>query len=194
MHLTRFVFAVFALSAFAAGDSIDYASAGSLSQHTVTIVGSIAAGKTWSVTDELVDINDTTTGKDAMGQLGKVDITSGLLVKTATGFSFTGGDVKITDNAGVTLIDDVFSSGTITKLGGVTFLNATFAGGGTTEIESQSGVFSSNTIVGVTPEVPSLFLMGTGLVGIWWLGRTKLIEIGKRNVAMDETAGQVSAE
>jgi hypothetical protein len=79
--------AVLAFSVVAAADTIDYAAAGSIKNGTVSIVGSIANGQTWSVTEELMQMDDETTHVITRGNLGKVDITTGTLMACSVGFS-----------------------------------------------------------------------------------------------------------
>jgi hypothetical protein len=168
----RLLLLVLALSGLAFADSIDYASGGRGSD--VTVIGSITAGHSWSVTSDLLSIDDSSTGVLSQGpELGTVDITSGTLFTCPSGLCFTGGSVLIKDETGGTIFTQTFSSGTITTSGGNTFLNANLPDGGTAEIESAKGVFSSNTIVTVqtTPEPASLALMGTGLLGLSFMRR-----------------------
>jgi hypothetical protein len=158
--------AVLVFSVVAAADTIDYAGGGSIKNGTVTITGSIANGKTWSVTDELMQIDDETTHVIARGDLGKVDITTGTLVACSAGYCFTGGSLDITNTSGDTLFDGSFTSGTITQSGGNTFLNASLVNGGTVLIKSKSGAFSSDSIITTTPEPSTLGLLGSGLIGL----------------------------
>jgi len=175
--------AVLAFSVVAAADTIDFAGGGTTKGGTVTIMGSIANGSTWSVTDELMEIDDETTNMVTEGDLGKVDITTGTLMASSTGFSFTGGSLVVTNTSGVTLFDGAFTSGTISQSGGNTFLNASMANGtGTVLIKTKSGSFSSDSVVttGIStiPEPSTLGLVGTGLIGLAFIrrsARSKLI-------------------
>jgi hypothetical protein len=77
------------------------------------------------------------------------------------------------------LVDEMFTSGTVTSSGGNTFINASLANGGTTLIEDKAGHFSSNSIVTsqvtAVPEPSTLttlgFGVGFGILGLWFAGR-----------------------
>jgi hypothetical protein len=167
--LLIFALLCFPLGSLAHASSIDYASSGS--GKDVTVVGSPTAGSTWSVTDDLIAI-----GSQTGSELGTVNITSGKLTSCATGLCFTGGSVVIKSETGSMIFTGMFSTGTITQSGGQTFLNANLMNGGTTEIASKSGTYSSNTIVSsAVPEPDTLSMLGAGLVGLWWVGRQKLM-------------------
>lgn len=167
--------AVLVFSVVAAADTIDYAGGGSVKKGTVTIVGSIGNGQTWSVTDELMEIDNTTTNVITRGDLGKVDITTGTLKACSGGYCFSGGSLDITNASGGTLFDGAFTSGTITHSGGNTFLNASMVNGGTVLIKSNNGAFSSDSIITTTstttPEPSTLGLMGSGLIGLAFMRR-----------------------
>lgn len=177
----RALLVLLALVSFAAADSIDYAGAGSLSDKTASEFGSPSLGKAWSVTTILVEIDNTTTGMVETGNLGLVTITTGTLTGCGTALCFTGGSLDIKAKNGSVIFDESFTDGTVLKLGTNTYFNATLSNGGTTMIASLSGSFSSDSVVttrtSAVPESSSLFLLGSGLVGLWWLGREKLKEM-----------------
>lgn len=142
------------------------------------------AGHTWSVTTELVEIDDTSTGMIETGMLGHVDITTSMLSKCGTALCFAGGSLDITSTSGATLFDEVFTSGTVLKFGNSTFFNAVLADGGTTMIASNTGSFSSDSVIstraGVVAEPASLSLLGSGLITLGFL-RAKSHSSGKRH-------------
>jgi hypothetical protein len=177
--MTRLLLALVLFSIPALADTIDYAGAGSVSAGTATITGSATAGKTWGILDELVQIDNETTGGITQGHLGSVDIVTGTLAKCASGLCFSGGDLDIRNSAGMTLVKLMFTSGTISKISGNTFLNAVLPSGATVLLEDSKGNFSSDstvTTVGVTtPEPASLGLLGVGLMSLGFIkkGREK---------------------
>lgn len=153
------------ITPFAAADSIDYQGAGN-SKNTV-VVGSASSGNTWSVTDELVQIDDVTTGQSQSGQLGRFDITTGILSSCASGLCFTGGNLDIDNNSGVDLVDLSFTKGSISVSNGITTLQAFLPGGAATLIKLTNGSYSSQALVGSpVPEVTTLGLFGTGLIAL----------------------------
>ena len=148
-------------------NSTDYASAGK--RPDVIVMGAPKAGLTWSVTDDLIAINQHTGS-----ELGTVRITSGrlsscTLAAVGKALCFTGGSELIKSEAGKMLLSEAFISGDIVKNHGQVFLNGVLRNGGTAEIAMlKPGRFSSNTIVstGVVPEPESLIFMATGLFGL----------------------------
>jgi hypothetical protein len=157
------------LTTFAAADTIDYSGAGSLSAGTATVSGSVSAGHTWGVLDQLIEIKNETTGQDQSGLLGSVDVVTGTLFKCASGLCFKGGDLDIRDTAGNVIVKLSFTSGTVSKIGGNTFLNAVLAQGATVLLEDSKGNFSSDSTISThttVPEVPGLWLLGSGLLGL----------------------------
>lgn len=161
----------FAIPVFA--DTIDYSGAGSLSNGTARISGKLSAGSTWAVLDNLIEVNDETTGKIMQGQLGSVDIVTGTLTKCGTMLCFNGGDLDIRSTTGAVLFKGAFTSGTISKMGGSTFLNAVMPSGATVLLKDAHGNFSSDSTITTrlahTPEPSALFLMGTGILALSWL-------------------------
>lgn len=160
---------------FLCADSIDYAGSGSLSGHTATITGSASAGHTWGVDTELTGIDDLTTGINQQGDLGDVNITTGTLSSCTSGLCFTGGKLDITSTSGAQLVDESFTSGTIARIGGFMFLNATLPNGATVLLADAHGNFSSDSTItatsGAVPEPAGLFLMGSGLLGLCFARR-----------------------
>lgn len=181
----RVLLMLLALVGFAAADSIDYAGAGTLADHTASEFGSPTAGKAWSVTTILVEIDDSTTGMVETGNLGLVTITTGTLSTCGTALCFTGGSLDIKAKNGSVIFDESFTNGTLLKLGTNTYLNASLSNGGTTMIASTTGSFSSDSVVNTrgapVSESGGLLLLGTGLVGLWWLARQKLLTLNVEN-------------
>lgn len=150
-----------ALPTVALADSFDYGNVGG------TISGSNSAG--WTITSTLTTIQDITTNTLTTGTLGTVVFQTG----TVTGGTFSSGSITITATGGSVLFSGTFSGGTITTVGGVTFINANLAcsGCGSVQIVASGGI-SGDTIV--TPEPGTLGLLGTGLVGLAGIVRRKL--------------------
>jgi hypothetical protein len=177
--MKRFAFAVLilAFASFARADSIDYSGAGSLSKGTAHISGSLSAGHTWGVLDQLIEIDDETTGQIEQGNLGTVDIVTGTLRSCSLGLCFTGGDLDIRSLTGL-IFKESFVSGSVTQINGNTFLNAVMSQGATLLLEDVNGNFSSDstvtTVSATTPEPGALGLLGTGLLLLPLFARRRL--------------------
>jgi hypothetical protein len=184
VRLTILVLAILALPALALADTIDYSGAGSLSAGTAVVSGKVAPGHTWGVLDNLIEIDNETTGVIQQGILGKVDIVTGTLSSCAQGLCFTGGDLDIRNSSGSVIFKGEFTSGTIAKISGNIFLNAVMANGATVLLEDTKGNFSSDSTITtghhVIPEPSTLGLLGLGLVSLAYF-----------RYALDKTAGQV---
>lgn len=160
---------MFALVPVAVADSIDYQGAGTLKNGTAIVTGSIAVGHVWSVTDQLLQIDDLTTGHDIVGHLGTITITTGTLSACSAGFCFAGGTLDIDGTHNNSIFDSTFSTGSISKSGGITALQAFLSNGAATLIRDNKNSFSTQAVVhtpGVVPEPMSLILMATGLLAM----------------------------
>lgn len=181
MRILCVIAAALAFASFSRADTIDYSGSGSISAGTATVTGSPTIGHTWGILDQLIEINDESTGNIQQGVLGSVDIVTGTLFKCASGLCFMGGDLDIRNSAGMTLVKLTFTSGTVTKISGATFLNAVLPQGATVLLEDKTGNFSSDSTVTTArttvPENGSLLLLGSGLMGLWWFGRQKLMSL-----------------
>jgi len=160
-----------ALPTAALANTIDYQNFGTVAGGTATISGSATVGGSVSLGSQLTGINNT------FGNLGWVQVTTGTLSSCGAGLCFTGGTITITATGGATLFQGTFSSGTVSVVNGVTFVNASlpFFGSGTVQISmgvGQAGVVSGDTII--TPEPGTLGLLGTGLVGLAGIVRRKM--------------------
>ncbi len=152
-----------ALPTVALADTFDYGNVGG------SMTGTAATG--YTINSTLVSIQDVTTNTLTTGNnLGSVVFTTGAV----SGGIFTGGAITITATGGATLFSGTFTSGTVTTVGGVTFITANLActGCGSVQIISRAGGLSGDTIV--TPEPGTLGLLGTGLVGLAGIVRRKL--------------------
>lgn len=160
-----------ALPTAALANSIDYANSGSIGT-TATVSGSATAGGSLTISSVLVAITPQ-GGSTITGSLGTVTVTTGTLVSTGPGtFSFTGGTIAIVNNSSVSLFSSTLTGGTVTVVGGNTFVSYNLGGVvGGFQI-TGSGLVSGDTIV--TPEPGTLGLLGTGLVGLAGIVRRKL--------------------
>lgn len=160
-------------------DSYDYANIGA--GNTAIISGSASAGSTYGLTSALSGVLDITTNVTVCGNNsgiacnGWVSVTTGTLSACGSQLCFTGGTISITNN-GSTLFQGTFTSGTVSVVNGVTFVNGSLgSAGGTTQITmtvNRVNAISGDTIV--TPEPSTLGLLGTGLVGLAGIVRRKL--------------------
>lgn len=166
---------VIALSSFALADTIDYSGAGSLAQGTATVTGSIAAGKTWEVADQLAEIDNVTTGMITSGNLGVIDLTTGTLAKCSVGLCFSGGTLDIDGLNDQDLFFSHLESGAIMQSGGFSILSATLVNGAVVTIKNPNKEFSTQAIItqggGAVPEPATLGLVGTGLLSLGFLKR-----------------------
>jgi hypothetical protein len=150
-------------------DSFDFQGSGNIAAGTATIFGRIAAGRFWGVRDQLTLIEDITTGTMQHGILGSITVLSGTLMTSTSGFSFMGGTVDVDGLNGKELFQGTFTGGTISIVGGTTFLNANFRNGAAAVIEDNHGNLSTQVLtsrVSTVPEPASLLLIATGLVAV----------------------------
>jgi hypothetical protein len=157
---------VLALSSFAFADSFDYQAAGTLQAGTAFTSGSISAGHFWDIGDRLFTIENLTSGVTQSGNLGIVDVQTGVLSSCSSGFCFNGGTLDIDDLRGNDVFLGRILSGEISSSNGVTILSARLANGATTVIKERGGEYSSQALVhgAAVPEPASWLLLGTGLL------------------------------
>ena len=145
----------------------DYTNFGTVGGGTATVSGSVTTSLT--ISSQLTGINGT------FGNLGTVTVStgaiSGVTALCPTGGCFTG-TITIVNSSNVTLFHSTLATGTVSVVGGFTYVSYNVGGiAGGFQI-TKAGVVSGDTIV--TPEPGTLGLLGTGLVGLAGIVRRKL--------------------
>jgi hypothetical protein len=136
----------------------------------------------------------TSISADITGSLHQIDLSTGTLTKEtscvagATCYDFSAGSIKVSLD-GKTVFSDSLTGGVTIKTNGSASIEAVLApesglhSGTATASFSFSGkkitAGSENAVLNTTviPEPGALFLLGSGLVGLWWIGREKLMSV-----------------
>jgi hypothetical protein len=148
-----------ALPAISSATSFDYASKGSIGAGTATLVGSVNANGTLTLTSPLINMNSVAAS-------GTLTIATGTLTATSNPdvFDFSGGSLTVV-GGGNTMFHGTFSSGTVTVLDPMTFtISGKLNNGGVANETDRHGDVDGGILV--TPEVNTFGLFSTGLIGL----------------------------
>jgi hypothetical protein len=175
-RLALVAIAIFLFSTLALADSVEFQASGVLGVNAHT-VGRIRAGSIFGVTNELMLIDDLTTGTVHTGNLGTFDLVTGTLFKCSSGLCFDGGTLDLDRLNGSDYFLHALTTGTISTVDGATSIVAHLTNGEAAVLKLGPNVSSQalvRTHIGVIPEPASLFLMGTGLLTVVAFGRKRL--------------------
>lgn len=140
-----------------AGSTVDYVGLGSIGAGTAVLTGGTTAASVITLTSPLVSISGVSTK-------GTVTISTGTLMATSNAnvFDFSGGTFTVMSGA-ATLYKGTLSAGAVTILG-KNFFKITASGDGIAfTLRDRHGDVTTETTV--TPELGTLTLLGTGLLG-----------------------------